>query len=305
MAAKPLLESEYVGKRYGLLTILKFDGYREGSTSLYVSAICDCGNIKSIQLSSLKNGATKSCGCLGKINVDSYIGKVYNRLTILSYFRDDKNNLFLNCICSCGNTKAIRFFDVINEKTKSCGCLSIETTIENNKNRKRYNDYEYIDPQTIKVKLSNCEDYMICDSSTWDLLKSYLWRKHYSGYAETDTEDGKIIMYHTMILECPEGYVRDHINRNRLDNRYINLRVVTPTGNAINRSILDKNKSGHPGVYYDKYHNRWRSFYTDPITKRKMFSNFDTYEEALANRLENEEKYYNIESVTTNKIIDN
>ena len=281
MASVPLKESDYIGKRYGQLTILKFDGYKNGSTSLYVSVLCDCGNTKSVQLCSLKRGSTKSCGCINKTNPDIYIGKTYNRLTITNYYRNDNGELMLVCNCACGQSKAIRFYDVISSKTKSCGCLSIETTIKNNKSRKMYNDFEYIDQYTVKVLLSNCDEYMICDANAWNVLRYYLWRKHYSGYANTDLRNGNVAMFHVMILECPEGYIRDHINRNRLDNRFSNLRVITPTGNAINRALSEHNKSGNAGVYYDKHHNRWRSYYSDPTSKRKIFSDFNTYEEAL------------------------
>ena len=303
MASIPLKESDYVGKIYGNLTVLKFDGYRGNSTSLCVSVECKCGNTKSVQLGSLKRGTTRSCGCLNRVKVDDYIGKTYNRLTVFGHHRNETGDLFLDCDCKCGNTASIRFYDVLRSATKSCGCLIAETNSINNKARKQYNEFEYIDEDTVKVWLSNCNEFMICDSSTWDVLRYYLWRKHHEGYATADLDDGRIVAYHVVILECPTGYVRDHINRNRLDNRYSNLRVVTPTANAINRTLLDKNKSGHPGVYFDKSRNRWRSFYADPITKQTKFSDFTTYEDALKDRIEKEQTYYKIESLTTNKII--
>lgn len=47
-------------------------------------------------------------------------------------------------------------------------------------------------------------------------------------------------MHHMLIPEVKQGYERDHINRNRLDNRLSNLRVITKTENLRNRSF-DKN----------------------------------------------------------------
>lgn len=42
----------------------------------------------------------------------------------------------------------------------------------------------------------------------------------------------------------------DHINKDKQDNRFINLRIVTALGNAQNKSLRQKsNKTGYLGVY--------------------------------------------------------
>lgn len=53
---------------------------------------------------------------------NKYIGKKYNRLTILDVL---KNGEFL-CLCDCGKQKIIKKYSVLNEFTKSCGCLKHE-----------------------------------------------------------------------------------------------------------------------------------------------------------------------------------
>ena len=58
-----------VGEKYGMLTILKEVGkpqtkYRD--TNRYFLCKCECGNEKIVRQSLLKNGRTKSCGCLNK-----------------------------------------------------------------------------------------------------------------------------------------------------------------------------------------------------------------------------------------------
>jgi hypothetical protein len=55
---------------------------------------------------------------------------------------------------------------------------------------------------------------------------------------------------------APEGQI-DHINHNRLDNRIINLRVVTPLENTKNRKIRADNTSGVSGVYWNKKSSAW------------------------------------------------
>lgn len=63
--------SELIGIKYNKLTISKSDGFRKcnngtvnGGRRQYVIVICDCGNHKSVRLSRVISGQTKSCGCL-------------------------------------------------------------------------------------------------------------------------------------------------------------------------------------------------------------------------------------------------
>lgn len=62
-------------------------------------------------------------------------------------------------------------------------------------------------------------------------------------------------------LELPDldGKVIDHINRNTLDNRKENLRLVSPKLNAKNRKKPATNTSGTCGVYYrdNKDYPKW------------------------------------------------
>lgn len=66
-------ESDIIGKKFGKLTVLSLshkkqlykNGNKDGN-SLYYYCKCDCGNNKIVLKSRLKNGKTKSCGCLRK-----------------------------------------------------------------------------------------------------------------------------------------------------------------------------------------------------------------------------------------------
>jgi len=52
----------------------------------------------------------------------------------------------------------------------------------------------------------------------------------------------------------------DHINGNGIDNRWINLRKVTRTGNMQNAKINSRNKSGICGVSLIKNTNKWYAY---------------------------------------------
>ena len=54
----------------------------------------------------------------------------------------------------------------------------------------------------------------------------------------------------------PTGMI-DHINRDKLDNRISNLRVVDNQTNQRNAKANSRNTSGHRGVYWHKGKNKW------------------------------------------------
>lgn len=51
----------------------------------------------------------------------------------------------------------------------------------------------------------------------------------------------------------------DHINHVTSDNRWCNLREVTTTGNAKNRSLSTANKSGVIGISWEKGRSKWHA----------------------------------------------
>jgi len=56
--------------------------------------------------------------------------------------------------------------------------------------------------------------------------------------------------------EWPDGEV-DHIDGDGENNRISNLRVVTSSENSMNTKVHGHNTSGHIGVYFEIYTNRW------------------------------------------------
>ena len=57
--------------------------------------------------------------------------------------------------------------------------------------------------------------------------------------------------------EWPKGEI-DHINRNRQDNRLVNLRDTTRSENARNTGARPNSSSGIKGISWDKLCKRWR-----------------------------------------------
>ena len=78
---------------------------------------------------------------------------------------------------------------------------------------------------------------------------------HYKDLTKKDRRN--TVGLHRYIMKCPKGLQVDHINRNPLDNRKSNLRIVKQKENAKNKGSYSNNNSGHKGVYYIKCFKRW------------------------------------------------
>jgi len=88
------------------------------------------------------------------------------------------------------------------------------------------------------------------------------------------------VAYALMTGEWPQGEV-DHINCNKFDNRWDNLRVASRTQNANNIGLRKNNKSGYKGVSYDKATGRYIALIRSGGKKINL-GRFDTAEEAHA-----------------------
>ena len=82
----------------------------------------------------------------------------------------------------------------------------------------------------------------------------------------------------------------DHINRNPLDNRKENLRVVTHIQNMQNVGIKKNNSSGVIGVRKRDENDTWRA-YIKYNKKTINLGTFQTKEDAVIARLNAENKY--------------
>lgn len=157
---------DLTGEHFGRLTVISREGKNKRGNALW-RCKCDCGNETIVLGARLRNGKTKSCGCLKeeflkhhknskskkkeikkttKIKIkkerkpqnsnfqakyNDIIGKRFGRLIVIKYLemeeRIKKKECWL-CKCDCGNYTTSSYSSLKNGSKKSCGCLALENS---------------------------------------------------------------------------------------------------------------------------------------------------------------------------------
>jgi hypothetical protein len=76
--ALPLPRGVVVGEKFGQLTVVGRVG-NDSSGRVRLSCKCSCGGVRVARLSDLRNGHTKSCGCLRAVQLRRGFGKIQLR----------------------------------------------------------------------------------------------------------------------------------------------------------------------------------------------------------------------------------
>ena len=127
------LQYDLTGQRFGRLTVIKRTDERNHGSVVY-ECLCDCGNTIKVMSQSLKDGGTRSCGCLQsetskKIGIQvglryDLTGQKFGKLTVLERIRVEGKGIYYKCLCDCGNTTIIAANHLKNGHTTSCGCIN-------------------------------------------------------------------------------------------------------------------------------------------------------------------------------------
>ncbi len=220
-------------------------------------------------------------------------GMRFNKLTVLERDYSKKNRVYWLCLCDCGKNTSVASSQLKNGKTKSCGCLKREQTIEFNKTTKsKQNCYDLSGDYGVGWT-TNTNDEFYFDLEDYDKIKDYCWRIDKNGYVVTSVYNektnrfNKLLRLHRFLMKCPNGFVVDHINGNKLDNRKENLRICTQSDNTKNHILLSNNTTGVSGVRWNKTNKNWRVFIGN-----KSIGSFKNFDDAVKARKAAEEKYF-------------
>ncbi|MFA5783392.1 MAG: AP2 domain-containing protein [Phycisphaerae bacterium] len=100
--------------------------------------------------------------------------------------------------------------------------------------------------------------YVIVEPGDYDWLMQYKWHASDGRGGNFYAKNRKLQQMHRLIMKPPRDKVVDHINRNGLDNRRANLRVVTQTQNKWNNGQrVTRYSSKYRGVSWHKREKKW------------------------------------------------
>lgn len=119
---------DLTNKKIGRLTVIKYVGHVWGKRQRHAMwlCICDCGSEKVFPINYLTNKYNnKSCGCWSPLMDLS--GKRFGRLQVMGQADNQEKRAQWLCKCDCGNQKVIGGHLLRDGKTKSCGCLGLES----------------------------------------------------------------------------------------------------------------------------------------------------------------------------------
>jgi len=127
---------DLTNKKFGRLTAKEVVRNLPGKGNIW-RCECECGGEKEVPAAYLRNGHTKSCGCLDKEHMD-IAGRRWGRLTAVrpTEERDRYGSVIWELSCECGNTVYKTINTLKSEKVLSCGCLYKQTRSETVKHRR-------------------------------------------------------------------------------------------------------------------------------------------------------------------------
>jgi hypothetical protein len=126
---------DLTGQRFGRLVVIHRGINYKKQTSWLCE--CDCGKQKNIQAGNLKNGVSKSCGCLRKELIKGFFFKDitnqrFGKLVAIRECGIDKNGSFIwEFRCDCGNLYYNTSTKVRTGHSNSCGCLKFTYAPDN------------------------------------------------------------------------------------------------------------------------------------------------------------------------------
>lgn len=115
-----------INQKFGKLLVIKELPSQNGRS--YWECLCDCGNIINVIGKNLKNGNTKSCGCLqkekaSKLNSKDLTNKRFGKLLVVKKAQNNKKEIFWDCVCDCGSNISVSTHNLTSGNTQSCGCI--------------------------------------------------------------------------------------------------------------------------------------------------------------------------------------
>ena len=140
------------GVTESLLTVIKRYKENDKENKPLWECLCSCGNMVIVSGKKLKNGNTKSCGCLQPIkarmsgikNKKDLTGQKIGLLTVLEDTKKRQcGKIIWKCKCDCGKIVEVNSGN-LGKSTCSCGCTKKSIGERNIENFLIANQYNYL-----------------------------------------------------------------------------------------------------------------------------------------------------------------
>ena len=168
---------------------------------------------------------------------------------------------------------------VLNIEDKTLPVLRINKVFDYRRSN-LYSSNTYIDKGIYYEVITIKNEIFYIDKDDYDKVRKFRWYINYQGYPEAICNKERIRLNRYLLgLDEKFTYERvvDHIDKNPLNNRKYNLRIVDQGINARNRSMMSNNTSGVTGAFWSKELKAWRTSRT--ICGKKydigIFNNLD------------------------------
>lgn len=188
-------------------------------------------------------------------NWEQYIGKTFERWTVLNVDKTDRKHIKFLCQCSCekNTVKLVDANSLLIGDSKSCGCLGKEKSSkrmkENNPRTINQNRFIWNDEEKCYIVYDNKNNSFLIDKESKEKVEKYYFRVEKLGYVATVLNHRRLCLHHYLLFGEQKKEIKvDHANRRKNDCRLQNLRIATDAQNSVNRSIDRRNKSGITGV---------------------------------------------------------
>ena len=233
-----------IGKEYGWLTLLG-EAEKDRHGHLRYSVRCRCGKEYAVQSGVLMKPNPKCAECNAKYPQRrkrlSQPGDELNGWLILKEAgKNPQGAILYDCQClKCGHISRHTRGDLTVRKGNGCQFCPP--------------DYHFtVTGNTAEGILPDGSHFLI-DACDIKRFSQFYWGIH-EGYIKLRGHRMLTVPLHRFILGYDKNsdVIIDHINRNRLDCRRENLRIVTPQQNSMNKSMQKNNTSGYTGVFFDK-----------------------------------------------------
>ena len=281
---------DITGQRFGRLVAIKELGRTKSGAVLW-ELHCDCGRTTTSNVTSVKIGKKRSCGCLRvkykKDYSEDLTGRKFGYLTVIKEIpkgeaapdKSVNNNTRWWCQCDCGNFVAVQGGKLVHRNNTSCGCMAVKYKT-NTKGDITGKKFGYLTAIKDIPRGEAAPDKSVSNHIRW-------WWQCDCG---------------NFIAECAPVVINKHrtscgcmysVNSPEVTGRFVGRFDGTNVSVLKSQKLWKTNTSGVRGVSPIKAGKKWRwSAALGFQGKYYHLGMYDTVEEAAEARRRGEEKYY-------------